>query len=107
MAGLVSGTGSGRSVSCRADSTTLTTNTKMKTARIFQNRHRRSVHRSLPRGSQYTRAFTMTVLIISGLLLLRLHAPAQEAAAAAPGAKLFAETCAGCHGADAKGDNGP
>jgi len=49
----------------------------------------------------------MTVLIISGLLLLRLHAPAQEAAAAAPGAKLFAETCAACHGADAKGDNGP
>ncbi|HJZ78308.1 MAG TPA: c-type cytochrome, partial [Vicinamibacterales bacterium] len=49
----------------------------------------------------------MTVLIISGLLLLRLQAPAQTAAGAAPGAQLFAEACATCHGADAKGDNGP
>src|SRR5262249_41640054 len=44
---------------------------------------------------------TMWVLIILGLLL------APQAPAAAPGAMLFAETCAACHGADAKGDNGP
>src|SRR5262249_42101303 len=49
----------------------------------------------------------MTVLIISGLLLLRLQAPAQTAAGAAPGAQLCAEASARCQGADAKGDSGP
>jgi alcohol dehydrogenase (cytochrome c) len=44
----------------------------------------------------------MAVLILLGLLLVQPQAPA-----AAAGAKLFADTCAACHGADAKGDNGP
>src|SRR5262249_23267639 len=43
----------------------------------------------------------MAVLIILGLL------SSIPQASAAPGATLFAETCAACHGADAKGDNGP
>ena len=44
----------------------------------------------------------MTVLIIVGLLAAMAQVPA-----AVPGARLFAESCASCHGADAKGDNGP
>src|SRR5262245_31599824 len=43
----------------------------------------------------------MLVPIIVGLLAM------PQAPAAAAAAKLFAETCAACHGADAKGDNGP
>jgi alcohol dehydrogenase (cytochrome c) len=44
----------------------------------------------------------MVVLVILGLLAAMAQAPA-----AVPGATLFAATCAACHGADAKGDNGP
>jgi mono/diheme cytochrome c family protein len=44
----------------------------------------------------------MAVVILAALLLRGPQAPP-----AAPGARLFAETCAACHGADAKGDNGP
>jgi alcohol dehydrogenase (cytochrome c) len=51
-------------------------------------------------GAVYSRV-TMLVLIVSGLL------SAAPQAQPAPGAALFAETCAACHGADARGDNGP
>ena len=44
----------------------------------------------------------MPVLMILGLLL-----PEPQAQAVGAGAKLYAETCAACHGADAKGLNGP
>ena len=44
----------------------------------------------------------MAVPIILGLLAAMAQAPAAVA-----GANLYAATCAACHGADAKGDNGP
>ena len=40
-------------------------------------------------------------------ILLGLAALAPQAPPARAGAALFAETCASCHGADARGDNGP
>jgi alcohol dehydrogenase (cytochrome c) len=46
--------------------------------------------------------------MLAAMILGVLSAIAQTPAPApAPGAALFAETCAACHGADAKGDNGP
>jgi alcohol dehydrogenase (cytochrome c) len=44
--------------------------------------------------------------MLAAMILGVLSAIAQTPAPA-PGATLFAETCAACHGADAKGDNGP
>jgi len=49
-----------------------------------------------------TIASAALILAVAGLLISSTHAQDVRR-----GAALFAETCAACHGADAKGDNGP
>src|SRR5262252_3699328 len=110
MAGLVRATVSGRSVSCRADSATPMTNTKVKTARMFRIGICEQ-SRSGPAPSfadQAARLSDATSQPRSRLAVYsRLHddGPDHFGTSAAVGA--CARTRGGGRGADAKGDNGP